>query len=49
MGLSAPRADSLYIIALQPVKKLLWINPMELSDPWAHSLDIIDLQTAKQN
>ena len=43
MGIIAPRADSLSIIALQPVKKFPGIKPMGLSDPWFYSLDIIAL------
>ena len=43
MGLSAPRTNSLEIIALKPVKKLIRINPIILSAPWADSLDIISL------
>ena len=45
MVISAPWSDSLDIIALQPVKTLLGINPMVLSSPRAESLDIIVLQT----
>ena len=41
MGMSTPRSDSLEIIALQPVKKRLGINPMGRSAPWDDSLDII--------
>ena len=43
MGLSALRADSLDIIALRPVKKLIRINPISLIYPWDDSLGIIDL------
>ena len=49
MGLSAPWADSLDIIALQLVKKWMGINPMGLSAPWDDYLDIISLQTDKIN
>ena len=48
MGLSVPRADSIYIIALQPVEKLIGINPMRLSDPCTYSLDIIALNPVKK-
>ena len=41
MVLSAPWVVSLDIIALHPVKKLPWVNPMGLIDPMADSLDII--------
>ena len=44
MGLITPRYDSLEIIALQPVKKLVVINPMVLNSPWYNSLDIIVLK-----
>ena len=47
MGLSAPRADSFEIIALQPVKKLIEMNPMSLSAPWDDYLDIIYLKPVK--
>ena len=43
MFLSAPRDDSIEIISLKPVKKLIWINPMILSAPWDEYLDIIAL------
>ena len=49
MGLSDPRYESLDIIALQPVKKWLGINPMGISAPWADSIDIIALHKAKIN
>ena len=49
MGLSAPRADSLEIIALQPVRKFIGINPTRLIDPWSGALDIIDLNTFKKD
>ena len=48
MGLSAPRADSLEIIALQPVRKFIGINPTRLIDPWSGALDIINLNTLKK-
>ena len=41
MVLSAHWADSLVIIALQPVKELLGNNPMGCSAPWSETLDII--------
>ena len=47
MGLSPPRADSLVIIALQPVKKLIGINPMGLISPGDDSLGIITLKPVK--
>ena len=49
MGLSSPWADSLDIIALNPVKKLPWVIPMVLSIPMDDSIDIIDLQKAAIN
>ena len=49
MGLIAPWFDSLDIIALQPVKKLLWVNRIGLSVPMENYLDIIAFQTAKIN
>ena len=48
MSLSDPWADSLDIISLKPVKKLLEINPMGLSAPWDDSLGIIALQPVKK-
>ena len=47
-GLSDPRADSLGIIALQPVKKSIGIKPTGLSAPWADFIDIIALNTVKK-
>ena len=44
MGLSAPWDNSLEIIVMNPVKKLLGINPMGLSDPRAKYLYIIVFQ-----
>ena len=44
MSLSAPYTNSLDNIYLNPVKKILGINPMGLIDPWANSLYIIALQ-----
>ena len=44
MGLSAPWDDSLEIIVINPVKTLLGINPMGLSDPRAKYLDIVAFQ-----
>ena len=49
MGISAPRADSLYTTALKPLKKWPGINPMRLSVSWSNSLDIIAFQTDKLN
>ena len=49
MVLSTPWADSLDIIALLPVKKLTWVNPMGLSVLMANSLYIIYFQTDKIN
>ena len=40
MGLGDPWADSLDIIALHPVKKLLGTNTMWIGVPWVDSLDI---------
>ena len=48
MILSAPISNSIEIITSQPVKKLMGINPMSLSDPWADTLDIIALNTVKK-
>ena len=48
MGLSAPRAASIDIIALWPLKRLIGINPMSLSAPWDESLDIIALNPVKK-
>ena len=48
MGLSAPRADSFVIIALQPVKKLIEMNPMSLSAPWDDYLDTIFLRPVRK-
>ena len=48
MGLSAPWADYLDIIALQTVKNIPWVTLMELRVPMADSLDIIAFQTAKK-
>ena len=45
MGLSDPGADSLYIIDLNPVKILEWINQMVLSAPQADSIDVIEFNT----
>ena len=47
MGLSAPQAASLDIIALQPVNFFPWMNPMGLSVPIANYLDIIVFQRAR--
>ena len=49
MGISAPWAESLDIIALQPIKILRWVNPMGLSVPMDEFLDVIDFQKAKIN
>ena len=43
MGLSVPLANDLDAIAVNPVLKILGINPMDLSAPWADSIDIIAL------
>ena len=48
MGLSAPRADSLDIIDLHPVKKVTGIISMDLSAPWDDSIDIVALQPVKK-
>ena len=45
MGISASREDSLEIISLKPLKKVLGINPMSISAPSSDSLEIIALQT----
>ena len=49
MGISAPWSDSHDIIALQPVRKLLGIKPMECSDHWVDALDINDLDPLNNN
>ena len=49
MGLSAPWSESLDIIALQPVKQCLGINPLRLSAPCSESLVIVAFQTDKTN
>ena len=46
MGLSAPRANFLDIIAFKPVKKL-GIKPVGISAPWANCIVIIALQPVK--
>ena len=43
MGISAPRENSIEIIALHPVKTIIGINPMRLISSWADSLYIIAL------
>ena len=47
MGIGAPRYDSLHIISLQKIFKLLGINPTILSAPRDNSLEIIDLEKIK--
>ena len=47
MSLIAPWVESLDIIALNPVKKILGINPMVLSSHWAYALDVIALRLVK--
>ena len=47
MGISAPWAEPIYIIALNPVKKWLGINLMALSAPSYNYIDIIALKTSK--
>ena len=49
MILSDPWADSLDIISLQLVKKLLEINPMDCRAPWGDSLEIIYLEPLHMN
>ena len=44
-GLITPRADSLEIIDLQPVKFYLGINPMGLIIPRTYYINIIALKT----
>ena len=44
-GLITPRADSVEIIALQPVQFYLGINPMGLIIPRTYYIDIIALKT----
>ena len=48
MGLSTSRSNSLDIISLRTVQKLISINPMSLSDPWSESLGIISLNPVKR-
>ena len=48
MGLSIPMYDSPYIIALQPVKKLIGINSMIIRSPWYDYDDIIALEPLKK-
>ena len=48
MVFSSPRPDSIKIIALQKVEKLLGMNQMSLSEPWSESLDIIYFQPVKK-
>ena len=43
----SPWGESLVIIALQSVKKLLGINPMVCNAPGSRSLDIITLDQVK--
>ena len=43
MGLSVPWADSFDVFALQPVKRLIAINPMGLSSILDDSIDITAL------
>ena len=49
MGLIGPWYNPLVIIALQPVKKMLGINPIGHSDTWGDSPDIIYLYPIKDN
>ena len=48
MVIIIPRADSIEIIALKPVKKMAGINLMSLSASWDDSLDIIYFQPVKK-
>ena len=48
MVFSSPRPDSIKIIALQKVEKLLGMNQMSLSEPWSESLDIIYFKPVKK-
>ena len=45
MGLSVSWADSIEIIHLQPVRKILGIKPMDHIAPMVDSLEIIAFQT----
>ena len=45
MGPSDPMADSFQTIALQPVKRIIGINPMVLTSPWNEYIDIISLKS----
>ena len=47
MGLSAPWADSIEIIDLNPVK-MQGINPVRLSALWDEYIDIISVQTVSK-
>ena len=49
MVLSAPWEKAFVIISLQLVKKLLGINPMVLSFPWAKYNEIIALDPVNNN
>ena len=48
MILIALRDESLDIIDLRKVKKLIGINQMSLSVPWSKYLDIISLRPVKK-
>ena len=48
MVISAPRANSIEIMALQTIKKLIGIPLMRLSVPWSDSIDNISLKTVKK-
>ena len=47
MVLSSPWYNSVGIISLNPVTKILGINPMGLSFPWDDYLVVIALHTVK--
>ena len=47
MGLSAPWTEYLEIIAFQPVKTYLGMNPIVFSVPWDDSIEIIALHLVK--
>ena len=49
MGISASWADSLVIIGLHMVLKMLGVNPMGRSASWYNSLDIISLDPVTNN
>ena len=49
MGLSYPRDESIDIISLRSLKKLIGVKIMSLSSPWDDYLDIIALNLVFKN